>query len=183
MHRTPWQALPSAALFAAFTLVGCSGRDAPEAPMKAQKTSTLELTSSAFRDGQPIPAIHTCDGDDLSPPLAWRGAPQGTVSWALVMDDPDAPKGTWDHWVLWNLQGTSLRAGDDGGGVAGANSWGRTGYGGPCPPSGTHRYVFRLLALDKLLDLEPGGRKDALLAATQGHVLAEARLVGSYTRG
>jgi len=143
---------------------------------------SLTLESSAFREGALIPQQYTCDGEDVSPPLAWTGAPQGTASYALIMDDPDAPSGTWDHWLVWNLKGSALAEGARDG-VSGSNSWGTPGWRGPCPPSGTHRYVFRLLALDAALDLLPGTRKEALLAAAKGHVLAEARLVGRYARG
>lgn len=160
--------------------VGCNGEpQSEEAPMAP--AGSLKLESSAFREGGLLPARHTCDGEDLSPPLAWSGAPSGTVSYALVVDDPDAPAGTWDHWVVWNLQGTSLAEGAHSG-VAGSNSWGSPGWRGPCPPSGTHRYVFRLLALDATLELPPGARKEALLTAAKGHVLAEARLTGRYAR-
>ena len=143
---------------------------------------SLKLESSAFREGGLIPSKFTCDGADVSPPLAWSGAPPGTVSCALIVDDPDAPAGTWDHWLVWNLHGASLAEGARDV-VPGSNSWGTPGWRGPCPPSGTHRYVFRLLALDAELALQPGARKDALLAAAKGHVLAEARLLGRYARG
>jgi Raf kinase inhibitor-like YbhB/YbcL family protein len=160
---------------------GCNGQPQDvEAPMAP--AGSLKLESSVFREGGLIPAQYTCDGEDRSPPLAWSGAPAGTVSYALIMDDPDAPRGTWDHWLVWNLKGTALAEGGVDG-VSGTNSWDRTGYGGPCPPSGTHRYVFRLLALDTALELPPVTRKDALLAAAKGHVLAEARLTGRYARG
>jgi Raf kinase inhibitor-like YbhB/YbcL family protein len=159
---------------------GCNGQPQEEEASMAP-VGSLKLESSAFREGGLIPAKHTCDGGDVSPPLAWSGAPPGTASYALIVDDPDAPAGTWDHWLLWNLQGTSLAEGAPDG-VAGSNSWGQPGWRGPCPPSGTHRYVFRLLALDTSLDLPPGARKNALLAAATGHVLAEARLTGRYAR-
>jgi Raf kinase inhibitor-like YbhB/YbcL family protein len=172
---------PRVALAAVITaLAACADHALEEPPMAA--ASTLKLSSSAFAEGQSIPRDFTCDGANCSPPLAWSGAPAGSVSFALVMDDPDAPSGTWDHWLLWNLTGSALAEGATDG-TSGANSWGKTGYGGPCPPSGTHRYVFRLLALDARLDLPAGTRKGALLAACKGHVLAEARLVGRYARG
>jgi Raf kinase inhibitor-like YbhB/YbcL family protein len=161
-------------------LVACADGALEEPPMAAP--STLKLVSSAFAEGQSIPRDFTCDGANRSPPLAWSRAPAGTLSFALVMDDPDAPAGTWDHWLLWNLSGSALAEGATDG-TSGANSWGKTGYGGPCPPSGTHRYVFRLLALDARLELPAGARKPALLEACKGHVLAEARLVGRYARG
>ncbi|MEP0762438.1 MAG: YbhB/YbcL family Raf kinase inhibitor-like protein [Chloroflexota bacterium] len=151
---------------------------------------TLELTSTAFSEGQPIPARYTCTGEDISPPLAWRGAPPGTQSFALIMDDPDAPGRTWVHWVVFNLpaEATGLPAaihsdGDlPGEAVHGQNSWRRNDYGGPCPPSGTHRYFFKLYALDTTLDLAPGATKQQVLDALAGHVLAEGQVMGTYRR-
>lgn len=149
----------------------------------------LETWSAAFEEGAAIPARYTCDGEDLSPPLAWGDGPPGTSSFALVCEDPDAPGGTWVHWVAWNLTGTHLPAGvppdgaPDAGMVQGTNSWGRRGYGGPCPPSGTHRYVFRIYALDTRLDLPAATDAATLRDAFRGHVLAEGRLMGRYARG
>jgi Raf kinase inhibitor-like YbhB/YbcL family protein len=145
---------------------------------------TMALTSPAFNDGEPIPAKFTCDGEDISPELDWFGIPEGTVSLALIMDDPDAPIGTWVHWVLYNLPMdlSGLRQGMTGVGLDGTNSWNRAGYGGPCPPSGTHRYYFKLYALDTNLDLDPSAKKDALLAAMESHILGQAELLGTYSR-
>jgi Raf kinase inhibitor-like YbhB/YbcL family protein len=150
----------------------------------------LILESSAFGAGADIPPRHTCDGDDLSPPLHWHGAPDGTVTFALIVEDPDAPAGTWVHWTLFGLpaSATNLAEGASGTGtlpsgtVEGRNSWGRNGYGGPCPPSGTHRYFFRLYALDAPIGL--GARADVaeVRGAMQGHVLAEAERMGRYRR-
>ncbi len=141
------------------------------------------LSSSAFAQGKPIPAKYTCDGLDISPPLAWGDAPMGTQSFALIMDDPDAPAGTWVHWVLFNLPAQTHQLAEKATqGVQGRNSWGRLGYGGPCPPSGTHRYFFRLYALDTLLQLPAGATKEQVLRAMQGHVLAQAELMGVYAR-
>jgi len=150
----------------------------------------MQLTSSAFADGGTIPRRHTCDGDDVSPPLAWSGVPDDAISLALIADDPDAPRGTWVHWVLYNLPAavTSLPEAlpaDErlpNGALQGRNDFRRTGYGGPCPPSGTHRYFFKLYALDTMLDLAPGATKQELLQAMDGHVLAEAQLMGRYAR-
>lgn len=146
--------------------------------------SAMKLTSPAFADQQPIPSKYTCDGTDTIPPLSFEGVPPGAASLALVMDDPDAPVGTWDHWVLWNIPpGTAgVAEGRAPEGVAGKNSWGRTSWGGPCPPDREHRYFFRLYALDVKLGLGAGADKKALLEAIQGHVLAEAQLVGRYDR-
>lgn len=146
---------------------------------------SLELTSTAFSQGASIPSEYTCDGADVSPPLAWSGAPEAVGSFALIMDDPDAPAGTWVHWVLYNLpaetnelpQGAPADAG-----LQGQNSWSRTGYGGPCPPSGEHRYFFKLYALDAPLELADGATKDELLQAMDGHILAQGQLMGTYSR-
>jgi hypothetical protein len=149
-----------------------------ESPME------ITITSPAFAEGEPIPAKFSCDGEDISPELVWSGIPEGTASLALIMDDPDAPMGTWVHWVLFNLPPGSagLPEGAAGLGEDGNNSWKRTGYGGPCPPGGTHRYFFKLYALDTTLDLEPGATKKALEKAMEGHILAQAELMGTYSR-
>jgi hypothetical protein len=144
------------------------------------------LTSPEFAEGGAIPRRFACDGDDASPPLSWSGAPDGAVTLALVMDDPDA-RG-FVHWVVFNIDASatgSLPAGWAASADAspqGANSFGRVGYGGPCPPSGTHRYVFRLLALDRELDVAAGPTARTVLDAASGHALAEATLTGSYRK-
>lgn len=147
---------------------------------------TFELTSVAFAAGEPIPAKYTCDGANVSPPLAWSDAPPGTQSLALIMDDPDAPAGTWDHWLLFNIpanvRNLPEQAGAPVGSVDGKNGWGRTGYGGPCPPRGTHRYFFKLYALAAKLDLPAGANKSQLLRAMKTHILAQAELMGTYAR-
>jgi Raf kinase inhibitor-like YbhB/YbcL family protein len=153
--------------------------------------ASIPLTSSAFVPGGTIPVAHTCDGPDSSPPLAWGEPPQGTRSFALICDDPDAPMGTWVHWVLFNLPGTTRSLSEkfptDGelptGARQGKNDFGRLGYGGPCPPRGpAHRYHFRLYALDTTVDLKVGARKDELEASIRGHVLGEGDLMGKYGR-
>jgi Raf kinase inhibitor-like YbhB/YbcL family protein len=152
----------------------------------------FELSSTAFEPEATIPRDHTCDGDDRSPPLAWHDAPQGTASYALICDDPDAPAGTWVHWLIWNVpgDGQGLPEGVPAdetlpdGARQGQNDFRRIGYGGPCPPRGRpHRYFFKLYALDTTLDLAPGANKKQLLTAMQDHVLAEAELMGRYGRG
>jgi hypothetical protein len=149
---------------------------------------SLEVRSSSFDRARSIPARHTCDGADASPPLAWSAGPAHTAAYALVMDDPDAPGGTWVHWVAWNIPRPELaehvacQARLDDGTCQGKNSWGRVGYGGPCPPSGEHRYFFRVFALDQTLDLPASSDRDDLLAAMRGHVLAEGELFGVYRR-
>jgi hypothetical protein len=127
---------------------------------------------------------YTCDGQDISPPLEWSGTPEGTQSLVLISDDPDAPVGTWVHWVLFDLPAdtNSLPEGAQDLGTDGNNSWRRPGYGGPCPPSGTHRYFFKLYALDTALNLEAGASKEQVEKAMQGHILAQGELMGKYER-
>lgn len=152
---------------------------------------TLTLTSTAFKEGERIPSRYTCEGQDISPQLSWKGAPEETKSLALIMDDPDAPGGIFTHWVIFNLppdnQGlpeafppiTQLPSGA----LHGRNSFGRSGYGGPCPPPGRpHHYRFTLYALDKQLGLRAGVSREQLLEAIQGHILAQAQLTGIYQR-
>lgn len=150
----------------------------------------IQLTSNAFIEGAMIPQRYTCDGENISPPLLWTGVPPGTRSLALICDDPDAPVGIWDHWVLYNIPANATGLPQsipektilDTGAVHGSNSWGRIGYGGPCPPGGTHRYFFKLFALDTLLDLKSGATTSQLLEAMGGHVLTQGQLMGKYRR-
>lgn len=144
--------------------------------------STMKLSSSAFGDGKGIPPAHTCDGADSIPPLDIAEIPTNAKSLALVMDDPDAPVGTWDHWIVWNIPTGTKKITGQPEGVPGKNSWGRTNYGGPCPPSGTHRYFFKLYALDVMLDIPAGSDKSQLIKAMQGHIVATATLMGTYQR-
>jgi Raf kinase inhibitor-like YbhB/YbcL family protein len=153
---------------------------------------TFTLITAAFRDGTGIPIKYTCDGVDVSPPLSWSGAPAGTRSFALIADDPDAPAGTWVHWVLYNLPAdvselpeniAKVESLDLGGARQGRNDFRRPGYGGPCPPPGpAHRYFFKLYALDAPLPLKAGAQKKDVEAAMEGHVLATAQLMGTYAR-
>jgi len=161
--------------------------------ISAQQESPMPFTlaSSAFREGARIPRQYTCDDDDLSPPLAWTEAPAGTQSLALIMDDPDAPMGTWVHWVLYNLP-PSVRTLTEGlprdaklqlGALQGVNDFGRHGYGGPCPPPGpAHRYFFKLYALKTRLTLPPKTTKAQLERAMEGYILAQTQLIGRYQR-
>ncbi len=145
---------------------------------------SMRISSPAFADQQPIPRKYTCDGDDVSPPLKFEGVPAAAVSLALVVDDPDAPAGTWDHWVLWNIPAdvTEIVEAKAPAATIGRNSWGKNAWGGPCPPAGQHRYFFKVWALDTKLDLAPGARKRDLATAMKGHVVAEGQLVGVYQR-
>jgi Raf kinase inhibitor-like YbhB/YbcL family protein len=151
----------------------------------------FSLSSSAFAAGAEIPEQYTCDGADASPALSWRGAPAGTKAFALIADDPDAPVGTWVHWVLYDVpadttelaKGVPTDATLRSGAKQGVNDFRKTGYGGPCPPPGKpHRYVFTVYALDAPTGLKPGARKADVLRAIQGHVLAETELIGTYKR-
>jgi Raf kinase inhibitor-like YbhB/YbcL family protein len=147
--------------------------------------AVFALESSAFEHAQPIPNRYTCDGDDVSPPLGWANVPEEVRSLALLVDDPDAPRGVFTHWVAWGLDpGTGgLGEGEEAPGE-GRNDFGTVGYRGPCPPPGhgRHRYAFRLYALDRDLDLDPGAGKPELEQAIEGHVLTTAELVGTYER-
>jgi Raf kinase inhibitor-like YbhB/YbcL family protein len=186
VSRRRWLALPVSAV--ALWFAGASIVFAEE------KTMSLAITSTAFAPNAAIPSLYTCEGKDISPPLAWSGAPAGTKSLALIVDDPDAPdpaapKMTWVHWVLYNvpsaagglpeaIRSTALPAGTR----EGVNDWGRTGYGGPCPPIGRHRYFHKIYALDIVLPELRRADKAALEQAMQGHILAQAVLIGTYQK-
>jgi Raf kinase inhibitor-like YbhB/YbcL family protein len=147
------------------------------------RMETVTISSPAFTHGEAIPARYTCDGADVSPPLTIGTTPPEARSLALIMDDPDAPMGTWVHWVVWNIPAHTREIPEDGlplGASQGRNDWRRSGYGGPCPPSGTHRYFFRLYALDTPLQLAPSTTKADLERAMQGHILARGELMGTY---
>lgn len=162
--------------------------------LATERHTAMELTSSAFAPNTDIPSLYTCEGSDLSPPLAWTGVPPGTRSLALIVDDPDAPdpaapKTTWVHWVLYNLPSDTagLAAGMStpklpAGTHEGLNDWQRTGYGGPCPPIGRHRYIHKLYALDTQLPVLQVTTKATLEKAMQGHILAQTELVGYYKK-
>ena len=174
-----------AGLFAVFYLL---------APVRTEIFSTISsetevsmnLTSSAFAQGQPIPVKYSCKGAGVSPALAWDEPPAGTQSFALLMDDPDAPSGTYDHWVLFNIPPETRALAEaiqpSAPIVVGRNSSGQSKYAGPCPPSGTHRYFFKLYALDTTLSLSPSAYKNAVLAALEGHILAQGELMGKFSK-
>ena len=150
----------------------------------------MKLTSKAFDNKGIIPSQFTCDGRDISPPLNWSAPPANTKSLALICDDPDAPGKTWVHWVIYNLPPSTRSLSEavpggskiPGGGLQGINDFKKLSYGGPCPPGGTHRYFFKLYALDKMLDLEPGTTKTELEAAMKGHIIDRGELMGYYSR-
>ena len=150
----------------------------------------IEITSSAFEDGGMIGAKYTCDGEDVSPPLKWGAVPEGTKSVALICDDPDAPMGTFVHWVIFGLPADTKELAENippdktlpNGAKQGTTDFGRIGYGGPCPPSGTHRYFFKIYALDSQVDLPAGATKRELLEAMEGHILGQGQLIGKYKR-
>ena len=186
-----------AGLVGILSIPGCWRSDA--LPADDPSRLTIQLRSSAFADGGVIPKTFTCDGAERSPPLEWSGVPASARSLALLCDDPDAPMGTWSHWIAFDLPPDvkALREGIpaeetfsvvEGGEPArtarqGRNDFDKTGYGGPCPPSGTHRYFFRLYALDARLELRSTATRADLLKAIKGRILAEGRLIGKYQRG
>jgi Raf kinase inhibitor-like YbhB/YbcL family protein len=171
---------------ATVVLVGLSAGCAERAPQTTtpEAAMTMTVSSTAFADGGDIPRRHTCDGENLSPPLSFTGVPSGTQGLALLVEDPDAPRGTFVHWVAWGIDPSkgALAEGESPPGT-GTNGFGRRGYGGPCPPKGrAHRYVFTLFAVSTALDLPAGASADALRRAVTGKALAEGRLVGRYAR-
>jgi Raf kinase inhibitor-like YbhB/YbcL family protein len=175
------------------TLLLCSCKEAKQANLNAEgdkQIMDIKITSSAFAEGGMIPAKYTCDGADISPPLQWDAVPEGTKTVALISDDPDAPMGTWVHWVLFNLPPDVKELPENvppdetlsNGATQGTSSFQKIGYGGPCPPSGTHRYFFKLYALDADLDLDSSANKARLIKAMEGHIIGEGQLIGKYKR-
>ncbi len=150
----------------------------------------LVLESTAFSNQELIPAKYTCDGANVSPPLKWNGAPDGTQSFAIIFDDPDAPAKTWVHWVVFNIPAETAQLEENisrdqklaNGAIQGTNDFKKYGYGGPCPPGGTHGYHLKLYALDTLLDLGPGATKQQVIDAMNGHILDKDELIGKYKR-
>ncbi len=178
-------------IFALSSLAGFPADCGADNPKTNGDTMNLQLTSTAFAEGQPIPRQHAFDDKDLSPALQWSGVPSAAKSLALICDDPDAPKGTWVHWVIYDLppstaglaEGVSKSSELANGAKQGVNDYKRLGYGGPCPPPGKpHRYFFKLYALDTATGLQPGATKKDLLKAMDGHVVAEGQLMGTYQR-
>jgi hypothetical protein len=172
--------------------IATSPASAPSETPSTEAAMSLALTSDAFVNGQSIPAKYACTGRNISPALAWNEPPSGTQSFALIVDDPDAPMGTWVHWVLFNIPAEKRGLEEDlpitGKNVdpnaiyVGKNSSGNIGYDGPCPPSGTHRYFFKLYALDTVISLLPGATKEQVLKEMQGHILAQGELMGTFSK-
>jgi hypothetical protein len=153
------------------------------------KVKAIQISSPAFADGAAIPKKYTCEGEDVSPPLKWGPTPEGTKSFALISEDPDAPSGTWVHWVIYDIPGEVNELSENiaksevvlNGVKQGLNDFEKIGYGGPCPPAGkTHRYFFKIYALDSYVNLKSGARKEQLIKAIQSHILAEGQLIGTY---
>lgn len=142
----------------------------------------ITVTSPAFINGEKIPSKYTCDGSNISPPLNIHGLPDETKSLVLMIEDPDAPMGVWDHWIVWNILPSTQIMEDSIPGIEGMNSFKRNHYGGPCPPSGIHRYFFKVFALNTFLELDATSRKDSLEKAMKKHILAHGELVGVYSR-
>lgn len=182
--------------FSVLTLfMSCGGRpqpvvQQPPANQSNQDNPEFKLTSTAFQEGQQIPSTYTCDGVNVSPPLEWSGMPKTAKSIAIIADDPDAPGGIWVHWVLYNLPADNIGLVENlpateklvAGGFQGKNDFGKIGYGGPCPPSGTHRYFFKIYALDADLSLKAGATKAEVEKAMEGHILSQGQLMGMYER-
>jgi hypothetical protein len=171
--------------------MACRSEDGQtQATKGGDEKMTIAMKSAVFQEAGMIPAKYTCQGEDTSPPLSWSSIPDGTKSIALICDDTDAPVGTWVHWVIYDIppvikelpEGVPRDKTVFENAKQGKNDWGRLGYGGPCPPSGTHRYYFKLYALDAELTLEPGATKKQLLVAMEGHILAKGQLMGKYRK-
>jgi Raf kinase inhibitor-like YbhB/YbcL family protein len=174
-------------------VTGCAtGQDAMQEDALGMEDLPMPIvvTSSAFEEGESIPRNYSCDGEDISPPLTWSGVPAGAQSLVLIVDDPDAPRGNWLHWIVYDMEAGDGSLAEDagqasaspGGGVQGNNSWRRADYGGPCPPGGTHRYFFTLYALDTRLGLDSGITRLQVERAMEGHVMGQGQLMGRYTR-
>lgn len=168
----------------------CQQGDTENKSNQGGQEMEIKLSSSAFENGGMIPTKYTCDGEDVSPPLSWSSVPEEAKTFALIADDPDAPMGTFVHWVLYNLPAEVKELPEnvpsdkklDNGALQGTNDFRNIGYGGPCPPGGTHRYYFKIYALDTELDLKPGITKSDLLKTMEGHILAQGQLMGKYQR-
>ena len=148
----------------------------------ATNDNALEVRSTVFSQNGHIPGLYTCEGKNINPPIDISNIPEGTKTLAIIVEDPDAPSGVFDHWLAWNIRPNEAIAEATNPGISGTNSFGKTGYGGPCPPSGTHRYFFKVYALDTALELTVGSDKKALHKAMKGHILSEGELMGNYKK-
>ena len=186
---------PTVVLLFMLVLMGCANHPQPAAQQPVankpgEDKMEIKLTSAAFKEGQPIPRTYTCDGVNVSPPLEWSGVPKTAKTLSVICDDPDAPAGTWVHWVLYNLPADNIGLVENlpateklaAGGFQGRNDFEKIGYGGPCPPSGTHRYFFKIYGLDSELPLKAGATKSELLKAMEGHIVSQGQLMGTYRR-
>ena len=171
-------------VFLLLLIISCSGGESEDRVMD------IKISSPAFQDGGMIPKLYSCDDKNISPPLNWSNLPPETKSIAIIVDDPDAPVGTWVHWVIYNISPDTSSLEEavpaekilPNGAYQGKNDWGRIGYGGPCPPGGTHRYFFKIYALDSVPELKPGINKAELLKAINGHIISEGKIIGKYKR-
>jgi Raf kinase inhibitor-like YbhB/YbcL family protein len=179
-------AMRAAILVLVLSLAACShggATSSDQGSTQSTQQNAMELTSPAFADDGTIPDLYTCEGENISPPLEIHNVPADTVSLALLVVDPEAMSAPWDHWIVYDIEPVNtIPEGVESLGTTGTNSWGRTDYGGPCPDLGVHRYSFTVIALDTTLGLAPGASKSDVLAAADGHVLAEATLTGRYGR-
>ncbi len=184
--------LPASLSAAMFIVLALASHPTEALSIQGKEDPVFQLKSSAFQAESLIPPRFTCEGNDISPELTWSGAPEGTKTFAIIVHDPDAPRaGGWTHWVAFNIpagvnhiaENAPQRGQLPGGGVQGRNDSGKQGYMGPCPPSGTHRYYFRLYALDTILNLRETARKTDLERAMKGHILAQTELMGKYKEG
>jgi len=159
-------------------------------PLISGNKIDIKVSSTAFKEGELIPSKFTCDGENISPQIAWTNFPKSTESFVLISDDPDAPVGTWVHWVVYNIPASCTELKEkfpkdekfDNGIMQGTTDFRKTGYGGPCPPSGTHRYYFKIYALDVILNVKSGLTKKEILKEIEGHIIAEGQLMGKYKR-
>ena len=161
-----------------------------ELPKKEERKTEMKLNSSAFEEGGMIPSKYTCDGENISPPLSWSGEPENTKSFVITCDDPDAPSGNWIHWVIYDIPVNVLELKEnvppqkilENSAKQGLSDFGKIGYGGPCPPGGTHRYIFKIYAINKMLELEAGLKKSEVLKAIDGNILAETQILSKYKK-
>lgn len=174
-----------ALLLSTIYFLGKNYKKSDNLPVTDRKEGNMKIISSAFSEGQKIPQKYSCDGENISPPLSILDVPANSVSLVLIMDDPDAPAGTWVHWLVWNIDPNVkdiTEGATPSGSVSGTTSFGDVGYGGPCPPSGQHRYFFKLYALNSKIDLKEDAKVENLTQAMKNHLIQETSLMGVYSR-